>query len=96
MITLSASLFVSPAMASIDLAKSKNCMVCHMVDTKVLGPSFKDIAKKYATDKTAESQLVVKVMKGSQGTWGTNPMPANSQVSQAEAQTLVKWIMALK
>ena len=84
------------AMANIDLAKSKNCMVCHTVDNKVLGPAFKDVAKKYNADKTAETKLVTKVIKGGSGVWGTMPMPANSQVSPAEAQTLVKWILSLK
>jgi cytochrome c len=83
-------------MANIDLAKSKNCMVCHTVDNKVLGPAFKDVAKKYAGDKTAESKLAAKVIKGGSGVWGTMPMPANSQVSQSEAQILVKWILSLK
>lgn len=84
------------AMANADLAKAKNCMTCHTVDNKVLGPAFKDVAKKYAGDKTAENKLVQKVLKGSSGTWGTAAMPANTQVTEAEAHTLVKWVLALK
>ncbi len=84
------------AMANADLAKSKNCMSCHSVDAKILGPSFKDIAKKYAGDKTAEAKLATKVMKGGSGVWGAIPMPANAQVSDAEAKTLVKWILSVK
>lgn len=84
------------AMANLDLAKSKNCMSCHSVDAKILGPSFKDVAKKYAGDKTAEAKLATKVMKGSSGVWGAIPMPANAQVSDAEAKTLVKWILSVK
>lgn len=84
------------AMANADLAKSKNCMSCHSVDNKILGPGFKDVAKKYASDKTAEAKLVTKVLKGGSGAWGAIPMPANAQVSEAEAKTLVKWIMSLK
>jgi cytochrome c len=84
------------AMANLDLAKSKNCMSCHSVDNKILGPSFKDIAKKYAGDKTAEAKLATKIIKGGSGAWGAIPMPANSQVTDAESKTLVKWILSVK
>jgi cytochrome c len=78
------------------LATSKNCMSCHAVDKKLVGPAFKDIATKYATDKTAPAKLVVKVMQGGAGVWGTLPMPANPQVSEAEAKQLVAWVLAQK
>lgn len=84
------------ALANADLAKSKNCMACHSVANKVVGPAFKDVAAKYAGQKDAESKLVQKVMKGSSGVWGPIPMPANGQVSSAEAQVLVKWILSQK
>lgn len=84
------------AWASADLAKAKNCMVCHNVDKKIVGPAFKEVAKKYAADKTAEAKLVTKVMKGGSGSWGAIAMPANPQVSEAEAKTLVKWVLSLK
>ena len=84
------------AMANADLAKAKNCMACHAVANKVLGPAFKDVAAKYAGQKDAEDKLVGKVLKGGSGAWGAIPMPANPQVSEAEARTLVKWIMAQK
>ncbi len=84
------------AMASPELAKGKNCMACHAVGSKVVGPSFKDIAAKYAGQKDAEDKLTQKVIKGGSGVWGAVPMPANAQVSEAEARTLVKWIMAQK
>ena len=91
-----AALASGSAFANADLAKSKNCMTCHSVDAKVVGPAYKDVAKKYAADKTAEAKLVQKVMKGGSGTWGPVPMPANPQVSEAEAKTLVKWVLSLK
>lgn len=84
------------ALANADLAKAKNCMACHSVTNKVLGPSFKDVAAKYAGQKGAEDKLVQKVIKGGSGVWGTIPMPANAQVSEAEARTLVKWVLTLK
>jgi cytochrome c len=84
------------AMANADLAKGKNCMACHAVANKLVGPAFKDVAAKYAGQKDAEDKLVGKVLKGGSGTWGAVPMPANPQVSEAEARTLVKWILAQK
>lgn len=92
-----AAIFVSgSAMANADLAKAKNCMACHAVANKVVGPAFKDVAKKYVGDKTAEDKLVAKVMKGGSGVWGAIPMPANPQVSDADARVLVKWVLAAK
>jgi|SRR5450830_814955 len=92
-----ASALVSQAaMASADLAKAKNCMACHAVANKLVGPAYKDVAAKYAGQKDAESKLVAKVMKGGSGVWGAIPMPANPQVSEAEARTLVKWVLAQK
>ncbi|SFU35685.1 c-type cytochrome [Pseudoduganella namucuonensis] len=84
------------AMANADLAKAKNCMACHAVANKVVGPAFKDVAAKYAGQKDAEAKLMGKVIKGGSGTWGAIPMPANPQVSEAEAKTLVKWVLAQK
>lgn len=84
------------AMANADLAKSKNCMTCHAVANKVVGPAFKDVAAKYAGQKDAEAKLVTRVIKGGSGVWGAIPMPANAQVSEAEAHTLVKWVLSQK
>jgi cytochrome c len=78
------------------LAKAKNCMACHSVNTKIVGPAYKDIAKKYVGQKTAQDMLVQKVLKGGGGVWGAVPMPANPQVTEAEARTLVKWVMSQK
>ncbi len=93
-----AALISTSAMANADLAKSKNCMTCHSVSNKVIGPSFKDVAAKYSGQKDAENKLVQKVLKGSAGTWGgpSSVMPANPQVSEAEARTLVKWVLSQK
>lgn len=84
------------AMANADLAKGKNCMACHAMSSKLVGPAFKDIAAKYAGQKDAEDKMVQKVLKGGSGVWGAVPMPANPQVSEAEARTLVKWVLAQK
>jgi cytochrome c len=90
------TLLSNAAMANADLAKAKNCMACHAVGNKVVGPAFKDVAAKYAGQKDAEDKLTQKVLKGGSGVWGAVPMPANAQVSEAEARTLVKWIQSLK
>src|SRR5471032_3369807 len=98
-VVLVTSTFASKAAmadAGLDLAKAKNCLACHAVSTKVVGPAYKDVAAKYAGQKGSEDKLVAKVMKGGSGVWGAVPMPANAQVSQAEAHTLVKWVLSQK
>jgi cytochrome c len=92
---LAAAGVVAPVLADQALAQKKNCMACHAVDKKVVGPAYKDVAKKYDGQNVA-AKLATKVMKGGAGTWGAVPMPANPQVSQAEADTLVKWVLSLK
>jgi cytochrome c len=93
---LLAATVASPALANLQLAQSKNCMGCHAVDKAIVGPAYKDVANKYAKDKDAEARLTKKVLKGGGGVWGNNMMPANTQVSEAEAKTLVKWVLGLK
>ena len=83
----------TPAMADMALATAKNCMACHAVDKKLVGPSYKDVAAKYAGQKDAVDKLSVKVIKGGSGVWGPIPMPANAQVTPDEAKKLVAWIM---
>jgi cytochrome c len=87
---------VSPAFANPDLAQKKNCMACHATDKKLVGPSYKDVAAKYAGQKDAVDKLTQKVLKGGAGTWGPVPMPANAQVSEAEAKQLVQWVLTIK
>jgi cytochrome c len=78
------------------LAKKSNCLMCHGVDAAILGPSYKDVAKKYKDDKTAEARLISKVKAGGVGVWGKMPMPANSpQVKDEDIKTIVKWILTL-
>ncbi|MGZ8291068.1 MAG: c-type cytochrome [Telluria sp.] len=86
----------SSAMANPDLIRAKNCISCHTVANKMVGPAYKDIAARYTGRKDAEDKLTAKVMKGGSGSWGATPMPANPQVTEAEARTLVKWVLAQK
>ena len=89
-------LSAAPAFASADLAKAKNCLACHSVDAKLVGPAYKEVAKKYAGDAGAAGKLAKKIQEGGSGVWGTMPMPANPQVSADEAKTLATWILSLK
>ena len=86
----------TPALADMQLATAKNCMACHAVDKKLVGPSYKDVAAKYDGQKDAVEKLAVKVMKGGSGVWGPVPMPANAQVNADEAKKLVAWILSQK
>ena len=88
--------FSLPAKAQEALAKKYNCLACHAVDHKVVGPAYKDVAKKYAGQKDAEAKLIEKVKKGGSGVWGNIPMPPNSAVPDADIKKLVEWILSLK
>jgi len=86
----------APALADEALAKSKNCMACHAVDKKLVGPSYKDVAAKYAGNAKAVELLAGKIQKGGSGVWGAIPMPANPQVNDADAKKLAAWVMGQK
>lgn len=89
-------LIAGQASADEALAKAKNCMSCHAIDKKVVGPSYKDVAKKYAGKAGAAATLEAKVKKGGSGAWGTVPMPPNPAVSDADIKKLVAWVLATK
>ena len=96
---LGAALFAAaaaPAMADEALAKAKNCMACHAVDKKMVGPAYKEVAKKYAADAKAVDLLAGKIQKGGSGVWGAVPMPANAGVSADEAKQLANWVLSQK
>ena len=94
--TLAASALCMPAWADLALATSKNCMACHATDKKLVGPAYKDVAAKYAGDKTAADKLAIKIQKGGAGVWGPVPMPANTQVSDADAKKLAAWVLSIQ
>ncbi len=102
--SLVACLFVSAgllaatgnAMAQEALAKKYNCLTCHAVDKKVIGPAYKDVAAKYKGDAGAEAKLIAKVKNGGSGAWGQIPMPPNAQVPDADIKALVKWVLSQK
>jgi cytochrome c len=77
------------------LAKAKNCMACHAIDKKLVGPAYKDVAAKYKADKGAVATLATKIKTGGKGVWGEVPMPPNN-VTPEEATKLATWVMAQK
>lgn len=85
----------APAFADQALATEKKCMTCHAVDKKVVGPAFKEVAAKYA-GKNVVDTLAGKIMKGGGGVYGPVPMPANTEVKEAEAKKLAAWVLSLK
>jgi cytochrome c len=95
---VAAGLFASAgtALASNALAKKYNCLACHAVDKKLIGPAFKDVAAKYKGDAGAEAKLTASVKKGAAGAWGQIPMPPNASVPDADVKTLVKWVLSTK
>jgi len=90
------AVLAAPALANEELAKKNACTACHAIDKKLVGPAYKDVAKKYAGDATAEAKLVEKVKKGGVGVWGQVPMPPNASVKDEDIKTLVKWVLSLK
>ena len=96
LIALAMTLSVAaPAMADEALAKSKNCMSCHAIDKKLVGPAYKEVAAKYKGDAKAPAMLAAKVKAGGKGTWGQIPMPPNN-VTEDEAKKLVAWVLSQK
>lgn len=90
-LTLSAA---APAWANLALAQKNACMACHAADKKMVGPSYQDVAKKYAGQKDAAANLAKSIKAGGSGKWGPVPMPAQPNLSEADAKTLAAWILA--
>ena len=91
-----ATVIAMPAFANADLAQKKSCLACHAADKKLVGPSYKDVAAKYAGQKDAVAMLAEKIQKGGVGNWGQVPMPANPQVNAEEAKQLATWVLSAK
>ena len=91
-----AVVMAAPAFADQALATSKNCMACHAIDKKLVGPAYKEVAVKYAGQKDAVDKLAAKIIKGGSGVYGPVPMPANTQVNEADAKKLAAWVLSFK
>lgn len=96
LLALASPVMAADEAAAMEIAKKSNCMACHALDKKLVGPAFKDVGAKYAGVAGAEADLIVKVKKGTKGTWGPMPMPANATVKDADIKTVVQYILTLK
>ena len=85
-----------PALANEELASKSGCLACHGIDKKIVGPSYKEVAAKYKSDKDASAKLFKKVKEGGMGVWGQIPMPPNATVKDDDIKTLVKWVLSQK
>ena len=92
-VLIAASLAATPALANLELAKKHACTACHAVDKKLVGPSYQEVAKKYAGQKDAVAQLSASIRKGGSGKWGAVPMPAQPALSDADVRTLAEWVL---
>ena len=86
---------VSDTISVTELARRKACLSCHGVDKKIVGPAFRDVAKRYKGQEGAEAKLVEKLKRGGSGNWGPLPMPPNPDLSAGDAATLVRWVLGL-
>ncbi len=84
----------APAWASADLARKHACVACHATDKKLVGPSYADVAKKYAGQSDAAAKMLASIKAGGSGKWGPVPMPPQAQVPEADLKALVAWILA--
>src|SRR5512145_2091416 len=91
---VAAAALTAPALADEALAKKHNCLACHTLDKKTVGPAYKDIAAKYKGQNVA-AKLQEKVKNGGQGVWGPVPMPPNAAVPDGDIKTLVDWILKM-
>lgn len=99
MTAASAALLLSGVASADDaqaLAQKNACMACHGIDKKIVGPAFKEVAKKYAGDKTAKDRLAAKVKTGGKDVWGPIPMPPNPAVKSEDVSKIVDWVLSLK
>lgn len=87
---------VGPVRADYELVVKKNCTACHYVDKRKYGPSFQQVAAKYADQKNAAAMLARKIRRGGTGVWGQDVMPPQPQVSAAEARTLAEYVLSVK
>lgn len=79
-----------------NLLSANACTACHQVDQKVVGPSFREVAARYAGDSAAAGKLAKKIREGGAGVWGATPMPPNTGLSDADMKQLVNWILGQK
>ena len=84
------------AQADQALATKNQCMACHAVDKKLVGPSYRDVAQRYAGNPQAQNLLTRSIKTGGQGKWASMPMPAQTKLSDDDARKLAAWILTIK
>lgn len=93
-VIVAAALIAAPAFASMELAQKNSCLACHAPDKKIVGPAFRDVAKKYSGQKDAEATVIKNIRAGGSGKWGPVPMPPQAALSDADAKALADWVLA--
>ena len=91
-----ASLMACSSFANEALARKNDCLGCHAVAVKLVGPAFKEVAAKYEGQSDAAERLTESIRNGSVGKWGDLPMPAHSKLSAADAKKLAEWVLKAK
>jgi cytochrome c len=81
---------------ALELIAQSDCLTCHKIDEKLVGPSYKEVANKYANDEQTKTLLAEKIIKGGKGVWGEIPMTPHPQISEADAKIMVTYILSLK
>ncbi len=84
------------AQANEALAQKNNCLGCHAVATKLVGPAYKEVAAKYAGQVDAQARVMESIRNGSVGKWGELPMPPHSKISDADLKKLATWVLSAK
>lgn len=77
-----------------EILQKNACLACHQVDTKVIGPAYKEVSAKYQGDAANAELLAKHIKEGSQGVWGAIPMPPNVNITDADLSIVVDWLMA--
>ncbi|GIZ09677.1 cytochrome c [Flavobacterium sp. UMI-01] len=77
------------------LITKSDCLACHKVDAKLVGPNYKEVAKKYVASEANYNLLSQKIIKGGSGSWGPVPMSAHSTLKPEDAKKMVKYILSL-
>lgn len=93
---LGATASAEPVLTGPELARARNCLSCHQVDSHRVGPPYIGVAERYAGQAESEDYLVNSIRNGGKGKWGAIPMPAQPKVSEEDARALARWILSLK
>jgi cytochrome c len=94
--TSGASVFADESNETKELLQANGCLSCHSVEEKIVGPAFKSVAAKYASDPDAVVTLTQSIKNGSRGKWGRMPMPAHATLTKEDLTALATWVLTHK